>query len=246
MVSMTDVMWCVVCLVFSTCQWNKKSAPFNSPASMKAAKRHRHHAGSFLDGVAHCSTSWLWLKMRSHHLCRLDRCWTNRASRRGPSQQSRATDSPCRSTGSSQELLWLLCSLHEIGKAWKIYLTGPVGLNKPGEAWGCRDGIVMLVPHCSHDYCNRRQRPLLRTSPRSLPVTWSLLALSGSRWKQAIHQLGQPSTIKWVSCGKINGIGSLHHALKQRICCMLLSVVSEELSERKRLDFKLLAESDQS
>lgn len=190
------------------------------------------HARSFLDGVACFSISWLWLKVGSHHLCSLERCWTNGASRRDPYWQSRAAVSPCRSTGSSQELLGQLCSLHETGKAWKINLTGPVGLNKPGEAWGCRDGIVMLVPHCSHDYCNRRQRRLLRTSPGFF-TAWSLLALPGPRWKWAIHQLGQPPTVKWVFCRKISGVGSLHRALKQHICCMLLSVLSQEPSERK-------------
>lgn len=104
--------------------------------------------------------------MSSHHLCSLERCWTNGASRRDPSQQSRAAGSPCRSTGSIQELLGQLCSLHETGKAWKINVTGLIYLNKTGEACGCKDGIIMLVPHCSHDYCNKRQRRLLRTSPR--------------------------------------------------------------------------------
>lgn len=140
--------------------------------------RHRQHAGNFLDGVAQCSISWL--KVKSHQLCSLDSCWTNGASGRHPSQQSRGTGSPCKSTGSSQELLGQLCSLHEFGMACKINLTVPVDLNKLGEAWGCRGGIVMLLPHCSHDYCNRRQRHLLRTNSRFF--TLCHLISTGPSW----------------------------------------------------------------
>lgn len=128
--------------------------------------------------------------MNSHHLCSLDSCWTNGASRRDPSQQSRGTGSACRSTGSSQELLGQLCSLHEIGRAWKINLTVPVDLNEPGEVWGCRDGIVMLLPHCSHDYCNTRQRHLLRTSSRFF--TACHLISTGPSW--CLVETSHPST----------------------------------------------------
>lgn len=105
----------------------------------------------------------------------------------------------------------------------------------------------MLVAHCSHDYGNRRQRLLLRTSPRFF--TACHLIPTGPSWCSV--ETGHASTGTALNnqmslCGKTNGVGSLHCALKQHLCCMVLSVLSQELSERKRLDFKLLAESDQT
>lgn len=124
---------------------------------------------------------------------------------------------------------------------------GPVGLNEPAEACVCRDGVVMFVSHCSPGYCNRRQKCLLRISPklftgccqiRAVP-SWHLVKTSHPPSRTAFHDSNESSVGKIMEQAPI----TLHCSY---ICYMLLSMLSQNLSEGKKLDFELPAESDHS
>lgn len=81
---------------------------------------------------------------------------------------------------------------------------GPVGLNEPAEACVCRDGVVMFVPRCSPGYCNRRQKCLLRISPklftgccqiRAVP-SWHLVKTSHPPSRMAFYASNESSVRK--------------------------------------------------
>lgn len=76
-------------------------------------------------------------------------------------------ESKCQQLHGDSSALWMQTALLSAYK-WRGTRNhaGPTDLNEPDEAHICIDGTVRLVAHCSPDYRNRRQRWLLRASPR--------------------------------------------------------------------------------
>lgn len=108
-------------------------------------------------------------------------------------------------------------------QGWYSYACTPLF---PGLLWQKAEASSQNQPQVLHCLSPDPYWPFLVLSQNKASINWENPQQS-------------------VSCGKINGIGSLHRALKQDIHGILLSGLSQEMSER-RWDFKLFAESDQS